>query len=171
MTPRNTAPPSGSSSAQVRQLPKSRGRVTVMMTAPATAITSPANCRPRSGSCSTMIASATANSGARLPRVEVTTGPSARLDAKVIRVSSAGNTRPMATKIGTPRQTTGSPARSSGDSSRNSSVKAGTLIAAPEIGSTLRNPNCAVTTPAPRQAADAKANRMARVMRSVSKPS
>jgi len=37
----------------------------------------------------------------------------------------------MAIKIGNPRQTTGSPARSSGDASRNSSVKEGTLIAAP----------------------------------------
>ena len=65
------------------------------------------------------------------------TGPSARLDAKVSRVSSAGKTSPMATKIGNPRQTTGSPARSSGDSSRNSSVKEGTLIAAPDSGSTV----------------------------------
>ena len=57
----------------------------------------------------------------------------------------------MAAKIGKPRQTTGSPASSSGETSRNSRVNEGTLIAAPDSGSTVRSPNCAVTTPAPRR--------------------
>ena len=39
------------------------------------------------------------------------TGPSARLEAKVRNVRLAGKNRPMAMKIGKPRQTTGSPAR------------------------------------------------------------
>ena len=69
----------------------------------------------------------------------------------------AGKNSPMATKMGRPRQTTGSPASSSGEASRNSSVKEGTLIAAPDSGSTVRKPNCAVTTPAPRKTAEAKA--------------
>ena len=60
-------------------------------------------------------------------------------------------------KIGSARQTTGSPCRISGDSSRNSSVKEGTLIAAPDSGSTVRRPSCARTTPAPRKKAEAKA--------------
>ncbi len=138
-----------------------------MITAPTTAITRPMSCSGRNGSCSRSTATVTANNGARLPSVEVMTGPSARFDAKVRSVSDAGKNRPMAVKIGRPRQTTGSPCRISGDSSRNSSVKEGTLIAAPESGSTVRNPSCAITTPAPRNAADAKANRMAAVMRSV----
>ena len=95
------------------------------------------------------------------------TGPSARLEAKVRNVSIAGKNSPMAAKIGRPRQTTGSPCRISGDSSRNNSVKQGTLIEAPDRGSTVRNPSCVVTTPAPRKTADAKANRMAGVMRSI----
>ena len=79
------------------------------------------------------------------------TGPSARFEAKVNSVSEAGKNRPMAMKIGRPRQTTGSPCRISGDSSRNSSVKEGTLIAAPDSGSTVRKPSCARTTPAPEE--------------------
>ena len=84
------------------------------------------------------------------------TGPSARFEAKVSSVSEAGKNSPMAMKIGMPRQTTGSPRRISGDSSRNSSVKEGTLIAAPDSGSTVRRPSCASTTPAPRKPAEAK---------------
>ncbi|WP_338822370.1 hypothetical protein [Bradyrhizobium septentrionale] len=99
----------------------------------------------------------TANSGARLPNVEVMTGPSARFDAKVRSVSDAGKNRPIAMKIGRPRHTTGSPCRISGDISRNSKVKDGTLIAAPDSGSTVRKPSCASTTPAPRKMAEAKA--------------
>ncbi len=95
------------------------------------------------------------------------TGPSARLEAKVRNVRLAGKNSPMAIKTGRPRQTTGSPARISGENSRNRIVKQGTLIAAPDSGSTVRSPNCAVTTPAPKKVADAKANRMAAVMTSV----
>src|SRR5689334_13832751 len=93
------------------------------------------------------------------------TGPSARLEAKVRKVRLAGKNRPIATKIGRPRQTIGSPARMNGETSRNSSVKEGTLIDAPDSGSTVRKPNWAVTTPAPSRVAEAKANRMAAVMR------
>ena len=71
----------------------------------------------------------------------------------------------MAAKIGRPRQTTGSPARTSGDTSRNKSVNEGTLIEAPDNGSTVRSPNCAVTTPAPSRLAEAKAKSTAAVMR------
>ncbi len=45
-----------------------------------------------------------------------------------------------------------------------SSVKEGTLIEAPDSGSTVRKPNCANTTPAPSRKADAKANRTAEVI-------
>src|SRR5262245_55682937 len=138
-----------------------------MMTAPITAITRPTACIARSGSCSSTTASATENSGARLPSVEVMTGPSARFEAKASSVRLAGKNKPIAAKIGRPPQTTGSPARRIGDSSRNSSVKAGTLTAAPDSGSIVRSPSWEVTTAAPRKAADAKANRMAAVMRSV----
>ena len=41
----------------------------------------------------------TANKGARLPSAEVMTGPSARLEAKVRKVSVAGKNSPMAPKI------------------------------------------------------------------------
>ena len=40
---------------------------------------------------------------------------------------------------------------------KNSSVNEGTLIAAPDSGSTVRRPSCARTTPAPRKPAEAKA--------------
>ncbi len=89
--------------------------------------------------------------------MEVITGPSDRFEAKVSSVSEAGKNRPMAMKMGRPRQTTGSSWRISGDSSRNSTVNEGTLIAAPDSGSTVRKPSCARTTPAPRKPAEAKA--------------
>ena len=73
----------------------------------------------------------------------------------------------MAMKMGRPCQTTGSPARINGENSRKRSVNEGTLIAAPDSSSTVRNPNCAVTTPAPKKVAEAKASRMAAVMMSV----
>jgi hypothetical protein len=88
------------------------------------------------------------------------------LEAKASSVRLAGKNKPIAAKIGKPRQTTGSPTSRIGESSRNSSVKAGMLTAAPASGSIVRRPSWEVTTAAPRKAADAKANRMAAVMRS-----
>ena len=73
-----------------------------MMTAPTTAMTRPSIARARSGSCSTTTASATENSGARLPSVEVMTGPSARLEAKVRNVSARREEQADGGKIGRP---------------------------------------------------------------------
>ena len=81
------------------------------------------NWMSRSGSCRMRIASATENSGARLPSELVTTGPSARFDTNDSSVTAAGNPKPTAAKIGTARQTMVSPYSRNGDSRRKTSVK------------------------------------------------
>ena len=141
-----------------------------MIAAPATASTRPRSCGGRSGSCSRTTAVVTANSGARLPSVEVMTGPSARLEAKVSSVSEAGKNRPMAMNMGRPRQTTGSPEdqrrqqqeqkREGGDADRGPRQR----LDGPQAQ--LRQ-----NDPAPRKKAEAKAKMMAAVMRSVLVPS
>ena len=81
-------------------------------------------------------ASATANSGARLPSVPVMTGPSARLAAKVRSVTVPGNIRPIAAKIGTAAHIGVASANANGATQMNSAVDDGMAIAAPESGAT-----------------------------------
>ena len=94
-----------------------------MIAAPATATTRPRSCGSSSGSCSRTAAVATANSGARLPSVEVITGPSARFEAKVRQRQAARKNRPMAMKSAGRAQTTVRPRRISGDSREDRSVR------------------------------------------------
>jgi hypothetical protein len=115
-------------------------------------------------------ASATANSGARLPSVEVTTARARGWRRRSASVSSAGKNRPMATKIGRPRQTTAR-RQDQRRQQQEQQREGGTLIAAPDSGSTVRKPNCARTTPAPEEGRSERRKRMAEVMRSVLVPS
>jgi hypothetical protein len=156
-TPRRNAAPTGNSRAQLRQSPVPLVREIVIRKTPDIAVMSPASCSGCSGSWSTITASVTENSGARLPSAPVTTGPSSRLDEKVRVVSKAGKTRPTPMKIGTARQTTGSPRSRIGDNSRKTDVKAGTLTAAPDNGGRYFKPNCVMTTPVPNRIAAANA--------------
>src|SRR2546425_7907066 len=161
MKPRMAAARSGSSRYQERQRPPSAPRAAVSSTTPATIATRPPNWATRSGSPSITKASATANSGARLPSVPVITGPSARLAAKVSSVAAPGYKSPTTAKMATALHATVLPAKATGDMQISSKVEDGMAIAAPDKGDKCRKPSCVSTKPAPKQNAEAKARTMA----------
>jgi hypothetical protein len=132
-----------------------------MIMIPATIAMSPARRAGRSGSPSIATAIATANSGARLPSVPVTTGPSRRLASKVSSVTTPGNRSPTAAKIGTAAQEAMPSASTIGAAHIISRVDDGMLTAAPASGERSRKPSCVNSSAAPKQNADASARAMA----------
>src|SRR5262249_21236169 len=91
MNPRTAAAANGSSSAHERQCAMpSRPRVTLRITTPVTVTSTPPIWAWRNGSPNRNTAKPTPNTGPRVAKALVITGPSARLAAKVSSVTAAG---------------------------------------------------------------------------------
>ncbi len=93
-----------------------------------------------------------------LDTVPATVGPVSRFDAKLSRVTTAGNTTPTAAKTANAVAFQPSARRRKGASSQNASVVVGMLTSAPRAGCRVRRPTFARTTAVPRNAEETSAS-------------